>query len=145
MHLYSMPEDSGSWYKSSALSLNWVVCVCKESQKKLNSFRPILSVIIRDYVRYFPKEIFPSRNFLKVFSELATSQVCPIRSAKPPAYSSPTTSAPHCSLRKVAAKEVARLGICHLGNCQLGSHLWKIPLGKYLTSKGKLFNPLKNI
>ena len=62
-------------------------------------------------VRYFPKEFFPSDNFPRVFSQVATSQMCKFPKRQLP--KSVPALGPYCSLRE--------------------SVPWEMPLGKYLT------------
>ena len=78
-----MPEDSGSWYKSSTLSLNWVACISKKIEKPQTntlklSPKNVMGVPGTTLVGY--KQGIMLGTFLKdfsqaerVFSELATS------------------------------------------------------------------------
>jgi len=61
---------------------------------------------------YFPKWQLPKC----AISQAATSQVCPSRSALPPA--------------QPILWEIENLGSCRLGNCHLGSRHWENAFGK---------------
>ena len=84
--------------------------------------------------RYFPNSIFPSSNFLEVFSKVAISQLCNFPISNFPAaalgpLAHPSRSArPHCkaqpNLWKVVTCEIAHLGRCHLGNCRMRNRPW---------------------
>ena len=115
-----------------------------EDTSLLSACRNLMTSItkVRIYaVRYFPEGIFPSCN-CKMCNFLQ-GQVCPSRSARPPACSCrgawpPTQSqavalGPHCSLRRLKGPNLTfgKLPFWKL-QIQEGA-LRKMPLGKYIT------------
>ena len=87
---------------------------------------------VNDYVRYFSIDIFPSGNFPRVFSQVATSKICNF----------PSTNFPRLRLgRPNLTCEKFPLGNLHIWEVATWNIVtWevaigKIPLGKYLTSK----------
>ena len=105
-------------------------------------------------LRTFPKGIFPSGNFQRVFSQVATSQMCNFLSGNIPSISQPQRTAPqpilaevfghlahpscsarpHCSLRRLKGLNLT------LGKLPLGKlHIWEVATWEIVTWEATLW------